>query len=132
MVITDVQKIILVSHLMLTQMSCREECFLNGPTPASFSFIFVFSDTHYNFYNNKNAKNCPSSIWCWDLNSRPLEYESPTITTRPGLPQDCREECYHRNIFSIDGNDFLRVQVKRPQVVFATVFIGIAHHISSI
>ena len=28
----------------------------------------------------------PSSIRCWDLNSRPLEHESPSITTRPGLP----------------------------------------------
>ena len=25
--------------------------FLNGPTPASFSFIFIFSNTHYKFYN---------------------------------------------------------------------------------
>ena len=24
--------------------------FKNGPTPASFSFIFVFSNTHYNCY----------------------------------------------------------------------------------
>ena len=23
--------------------------------------------------------------WCWDSNSRPLEHESPPITTRPGL-----------------------------------------------
>ena len=26
-------------------------CFLNGPFPASFSFIFIFSSKHYNFYN---------------------------------------------------------------------------------
>ena len=32
-----------------------------------------------------NVKKCPSSIRCWDLNSRPLEHESPLITTRPGL-----------------------------------------------
>ena len=25
--------------------------FLNGPTPASFSFIFIFSNTDYKFYN---------------------------------------------------------------------------------
>ena len=32
--------------------------FKNGPSPASFSrFIFVFSNTHYNFYNIKNVKN---------------------------------------------------------------------------
>ena len=29
---------------------------------------------------------CPSSIRCRDSNPRPLECESPPITTRPGLP----------------------------------------------
>ena len=29
---------------------------------------------------------CPSSIRHWDSNPRPLERESPPITTRPGLP----------------------------------------------
>ena len=32
------------------------------------------------------VKKCPSSIRCWDSNSRPLEHEPPPITTRPGLP----------------------------------------------
>ena len=27
----------------------------------------------------------PSCIPCWDSNSRPLEHESPPITTRPGI-----------------------------------------------
>ena len=31
-------------------------------------------------------KNCTSSIRCRDSNSRPLEHESPRITTRPWLP----------------------------------------------
>ena len=31
--------------------------FLNGPSPASFSFIFVFSNKHYNFYNKDMWKN---------------------------------------------------------------------------
>ena len=56
----------------------------NGPTPASFSVIFVFSNTHHNFITNKCEKG-PSSIWCQDSNSQPLEYESHPITTRPGL-----------------------------------------------
>ena len=30
-------------------------------------------------------KKCPSSIWRWDSNPRPLENESSPITTRPGL-----------------------------------------------
>ena len=32
-----------------------------------------------------NVRKCPSSIWCQDLNSRPSDYESPPLTTRPGL-----------------------------------------------
>ena len=31
-------------------------------------------------------KKFPSSIRCRDLNSQPVEHESPPITTRPGLP----------------------------------------------
>ena len=31
-------------------------------------------------------KKYPSSIQCWDSNSRPLERESLPITTRPGRP----------------------------------------------
>ena len=30
----------------------RKVFFKNGPTPASFSFILIFSNTHYNSYNN--------------------------------------------------------------------------------
>ena len=69
---------------------------LNWPTPASFSFIFFFSNTHYNFTTNRNVKKCPSSIWCRDSNSRPLELESPPTTTRPGLPPPFRNviSCY--------------------------------------
>ena len=58
----------------------------NGPTSASFEFIFVFSNTHYNFTTNRYEKICPSSIQCKDSNSQPLEHESPPITTRQGLP----------------------------------------------
>ena len=28
---------------------------------------------------------CPSSTWCWDLNSQHSNYESPALTTRSGL-----------------------------------------------
>ena len=63
------------------------EMFLNEPSPASFSFIFVFSNKHNNFYNKWMWNNIhPVGILCWDSNLRPLEHESPPITTRPGLP----------------------------------------------
>ena len=37
------------------------------------------------FIANKCEK-CASSIQCWDSNPRPLERESSSVTTRPGLP----------------------------------------------
>ena len=33
--------------------------------------------------NITNVKICPSSMRCWDSNSRPSEHEYPHITTRP-------------------------------------------------
>ena len=62
-----------------------KDCFLNGPTPASYSFIFVFSNAHNKLYNKKVSEKMSSIIWCWDSNSWPLEHESPPIITRPGL-----------------------------------------------
>ena len=56
------------------------QSFFNGPFPASSSFIFVFSNKHY------NVKKCPSSIRWWDSNTQPSVHESPPITTKPGLP----------------------------------------------
>ena len=39
--------------------------FLNGPTRPLFLLFSVFSNKHYNFYNN-NVKKCLSIMWCWD------------------------------------------------------------------
>ena len=62
----------------------------NGPSPASFSFIFgLFKQTIQIFTTNQCEKmSCPSSIRRRDSNPRPLERESPPITTRPGLPPE--------------------------------------------
>ena len=39
-------------NLAVNLVLCEIISFLkNGPTPASFSFIFVFSNTHYILYN---------------------------------------------------------------------------------
>ena len=60
--------------------------FKNGPTPASFLFIFgPFKQTIFTA-NQCEKMSCPSSIRRRDLNPWPLELESPPITTRPGLP----------------------------------------------
>ena len=59
----------------------------NGPSPASFSFIFGLFQTNINtILQQINVKKCSSSIWHWDLNPRSSERESPPITARPGLP----------------------------------------------
>ena len=54
--------------------------------PRPLFFMYATFQTHItNFTTNRYVEKCPSSIWCWDLNSRPLKHESPPITTRPGL-----------------------------------------------
>ena len=57
--------------------------FKNGPSPASFSFIFGLLKQTLRFLQQINVKKCPSSIQCWDLNQQPLKHESPPITTWP-------------------------------------------------
>ena len=51
-----------VRGFLRSRLCCRNDhtwnfgtqmIFVNGPTMASFSFIFVFSNTHYNFPTNK-------------------------------------------------------------------------------
>ena len=55
--------------------------------PASFSFIFRLFQTNINtILQQINVKKCPPSIRPRDSNPRPLERESPPITTGPGLP----------------------------------------------
>ena len=52
--------------------------FLNGPSSASFLFIFVFSNKHQN------------TTLCQDSNPQPSEHESPPVTTRPRLAPNLR------------------------------------------
>ena len=65
---------------------------LNGPILASFSFIFVFSDKYYSFYNicEKMSINF--------TNPRYSGQESPPITTRPGLQPVWKYFRYLRNL----------------------------------
>ena len=58
----------------------------NGPTPTSFLFIFGLFKQTLQIFTTNICEKCPSSIRCRDSNPRPLERESPPITTRPGLP----------------------------------------------
>ena len=56
------------------------------PSSASFSFIFGLFKQTLQTLLRISVKKCPSSIWCQDSNSQPSDYESPLLTTRPGLP----------------------------------------------
>ena len=54
--------------------------------PQPLFIYFHFFKHTLQFLQQINVKKCPSSIRCQDSNSRPLEHESPPITTRSGLP----------------------------------------------
>ena len=73
-----------ISTDILAEVICW---YKNVPTPASFHLFSSFQTT-LQILQQLNVKKCPSSIRCWDSNSRPLEHESPPITTRPGLPPE--------------------------------------------
>ena len=63
--------------------------FLKRPTPASFSFIFLFFKQSLQFSQQINVKKCPSRIRRWDSNSQLSDYKSPPLITRPGLLSYC-------------------------------------------
>ena len=42
-------------------------------------------------------KNVPSGIRCRDLNSQPLDFQSPLMTTKPGLTQDVTQVIFMTN-----------------------------------
>ena len=55
---------------------------IGQPWPL-FRLFLVFQTIGAIFITNQCAKmSCPSSIWCWDWNTWPLEHESSPITTR--------------------------------------------------
>ena len=56
---------------------------MGQPRPL-FCLLLVFSNKRYKFYN-KLCEKCRSSIPHWDSNSQPSDYDSPPLTTRPGL-----------------------------------------------
>ena len=78
----------LPSLFYLIGFSCFYHVFLKKwANPASFSFIFgLFKQTLLQFLQQIKCEKCPSSIQCRDSNSQPTDYQSPPLTTRPGLP----------------------------------------------
>ena len=57
---------------------------MGQPRPL-FCFFRLFKQT-LQFLQQINVKISPSGIQRWDSNSQPSDYESHTLTTRPGLP----------------------------------------------
>ena len=55
--------------------------FLNGRSPASFSFIFGLLKQIFQFLQQIYVTKCPSSTRCRDSNAQPSEHGSLTITT---------------------------------------------------
>ena len=83
----NLNQIFIWSWILLTEVKWRNVKVLKklkGPTPASLCLFLVFSKNN-TFLQQINVKKCPSSIWCQDLNPRPLENELSPITTRSGL-----------------------------------------------
>ena len=50
--------------------------------PSLFLIYFRLFKHTLLFLQQINVKKYPSSIWCWDSNSEPLEHKSLPITTR--------------------------------------------------
>ena len=59
--------------------------FSNMDHPRPLFCLFSYFWTNITIFKANKCEKCPSSIRCWDSNPRPLEYECPPITTRPGL-----------------------------------------------
>ena len=73
--------IMLLAKLLPTSFALKDGiAFKNGPSSASFSCIFVFSNKHCNFNNKYMWKNEA------EIQTHNLQDKSPPITTRPGLP----------------------------------------------
>ena len=87
-------------YRLFTDLGCKTwdvTCFFfkNGPSPASISFIFELFQTNNTIFTTIQCEqmSCPSSIRRRESNPRPLECESPPMTTRPGLPPMRRHMC---------------------------------------
>ena len=63
-----------------------KRCFLKKMgQPRTLFHLFLSFQANITILTTNKCEKCPSSIWCWDSNSQPLEHKSPPIITRPGL-----------------------------------------------
>ena len=88
-----------ISNLNLIAIFIRElnSFFVkNGPTQASFLFIFGLLKRTIQFFTTNQCEKCPSSIRRRNSNPRPFEHESSPITTIPGLLSNSWYVTYRR------------------------------------
>ena len=93
----------------------------NGPTSASFSFIFDLFKRTLQFLQQINAKKCPSSIWRRDSNPRPLEHKLSPITTRSGLPPS------ETILFPFLNKKYFCLKCKRIQQARLSTIVSVSH-----
>ena len=65
---------------------------------AILSLFFVYFQTNITIFTANKCEKCPFSIRCWDSNPWPSVYDSPPITTRPGLPPEISQKLATLNI----------------------------------
>ena len=70
------------------KVSIKKFCFVEceGDRQTEKCQILSSFQTNITILTSNKREKFPSSIWCWDSNSKPLEHKSPPLTTRPGLP----------------------------------------------
>ena len=93
---------------VFTKPSCL--FFYEMGLPRPLFYLFSSFQTQITIFTTNKCEKCPSSIQCQDLNSRPLEHDSPPITTRPGLPPAllfiCRKRPFYQFSYSQCQNCF--------------------------
>ena len=70
-----------------TAIRCPNEniVFVKMGLPWPLFHLFSYFQTNTTILQPIDMKKCQSSIRCWDSNPQSSKYESPPITTRPGL-----------------------------------------------
>ena len=88
---------------------------MGQPRPV-FVYFRLSKHTLQFFTPNRYVKKCPSSILCRDSNWRPMEQESPPITTTPGLPPTFK--CFKSTGFEFNwSNQKSYIQVRNCSIV---------------
>ena len=95
---------------------------MGQPQPLFVYFrSFQTNNTIYTTNHCEKMSKCPSSIWRWDSNPRPLKHELSPITTRPGLLP-------YLNIFQTLKNPGRRLRTSPSLVLldnlFSSFFVG--------